>query len=182
MAKTRQQKQDIVTVLSDKLARAKSIVFADYQGLTMAQLSTLRGRLKEFQAEFSVTKNTLLKLAAENAKLGTGNLQTGNVLEGAVATLFAFDDEITPIKILVKAFGDFTKGKVKGGFLGWEYLDQYRVLALSDLPSKRELQGKMVGVLESPLQGIVGVLNANLRGLAYALDQIRQLAEITERR
>lgn len=172
--KTRVQKENNVLTLTDKLSRAKSIVFADYQGLKMSQLSELRGKLKSSQAEFSVTKNTLLKLALKNSQLAVSD---GTVFQGPVATLFSYQDEITPIKTLVKAIKDFAKGKIKAGFLGSEFLDQYRINSLAQLPSKQELQGKVVGVLAAPLQGFLGVLNANLRGLVYALDQVRQLAE-----
>lgn len=171
--KSKQAKITMVSDISTKLAKSHSVVFADYQGLTMSQLSQLRNKLKDSQAEFSVTKNTLLKLALANAQLATDNLQSDNVFQGPIATLFAYGDEITPIKTLVKALKDFSKGRVKAGFLGTDYLDQYKIISLSQLPSKLELQGQVVGVLAAPLQGIVGVLNANLKGLVYALDQIR---------
>lgn len=167
--KTRAQKEATVQLLTDKLGRAKSVVFTDYKGLTMKQLSELRNKLREADAEFAVTKNTLLKIA-----LSTTNHQplTTNFFEGPIATLFSYDDEISPIKALVKALKDAGQGKVKAGFLGSEFLDEFRVISLSQLPTKDELRGKTVGVLAAPLQGMVGVLQANLRNLVYALHQI----------
>ena len=169
MAKTRQQKEDQVTKLTEKLSRAKAIVFADYKGLNMKQLSDLRDKLRDVQGEFSVTKNTLLErsLPASNFQLPSSNL------EGPTATLFAYDDEISPLKILVKALKDASVGKVKSGFLGKDILDEAKILQLATLPSKDELRAKTVGVLVAPLQGMVGVLQGNLRNLVYALNQIR---------
>ena len=169
MAKTRQQKEEQVTKLSEKLSKAKAIVFADYKGLTMKQLSDLRNKLREANAEFTVTKNTLLKRS-----LPTSNLQLpASSIEGPTATLFAYDDEISPIKILVKALKDLSLGKVKNGFLGDTAIDEARILQLSTLPTKDELRGKTVGVLVAPLQGMVAVLQGNLRNLVYALNQIK---------
>ncbi|MBI4039956.1 50S ribosomal protein L10 [Candidatus Daviesbacteria bacterium] len=170
MAKTRVQKEETVQSLTQKLEGAKSLVFADYRGLTTAQLSDTRKKLKEQSATLSVTKNTLLKRALENAQL---KVVDQSVFEGPVATLFTTDDEISPIKTVVKALKDAGVGSIKAGFLGNEYLDQHKVISLSILPSKDELRAKTVGVLVAPLQGMVSVLNGNLKNLVYALDQLR---------
>ncbi len=163
MPKTRLQKEETVTKLKEKLGRATALVFADYQGLTMKQLSTLRDQLREQNAEFTITKNSLLKHAMPEVDT-----------EGPTATLLAYDDQISPIKTLVKAFKDFTIGKVKFGFLGKESLDEAKIIQLSTLPSKDELRAKTVGVLAAPLQGMVSVLQGNLRNLVYALSEIQK--------
>lgn len=163
MPKTRVQKEEAVVKLKDKLKRAKALVFADYQGLNMSQLSTLRDLLREQNAEFIITKNSILKIAMPETDM-----------EGPTATLFAFDDQITPIKILVKALKDASLGSVKSGFLDGELLDSAKIIQLSTLPSKDELRGKVVGVLAAPLQGIVSVLQGNLRGLVYALSELQK--------
>lgn len=167
MPKTRVQKEEAVVVIADKLNRAKSVVFADYQGLTMTQLSTLREQLKDQGAEFSVTKNSLLDLALQTTsyKLPT--------TDGPTATLFSYEDEVTPIKSLVKALKEAARGSVKAGIVGGQVYDAVSVTRLANLPSKIELQTLVVRSLSSPLYGIVGVLNANIRNLVYAVDQIR---------
>jgi large subunit ribosomal protein L10 len=169
MPKTKDQKHQIAQNITDKLAKSKSIVFADYKGFTMVELSDLRSKLAETGAEFSVTKNNLIKISLKNNHLDLDD----SVLEGPTATLFAYEDELNPIKILTKTFKDIQKGSIKGGFLNGEYLDQSKVNKLAQLPSKDELRAKLVGGLGAPLYGIVGVLQGNLRNLVYALDQIR---------
>lgn len=177
MPKTRIQKEETVTKLAEKLGRAKSVVFADYQqsgtpgskGMTMSQLSDLRNQLSDVSAEFTVTKNNLLKLALKDRNILTDDA----VLDGPTATLFSYDDEISPIKILVKALKDNAIGIIKGGIFEGEAIDEIKINKLASLPSKVELRGQVVGVLAAPLHGIVGVLQANLRNLVYALDAIR---------
>ena len=163
--KTKTQKEDTVKLLAEKFASSKSVVLADYKGLTMKQLSELRDKLRETNSELTVTKNTLLKIAYPSLPKTS--------LEGPTITLFAYDDEISPIKLLVKTLKDASIGKIKAGLLGSEVLDAAKVNQLANLPFKDELRGSIVGVLAAPLQSIVGVLNANLRNLVYALDQIR---------
>ena len=171
MPKTRAQKEEQVKDLTEKLSRAKSVVFADYRGLTMKQLSQLRNQLRESNAEFTITKNTLLERA-----LPASTFQfPPSSLEGPTATLLSYDDEISPIKLLVKTIKDSGIGKVKAGFLGKDTLDEETILKLAALPSKDELKAKAVGVLVAPLQGMVGVLQANLRNLVYALTDLQKL-------
>ena len=169
MPKTKVQKEQLVRDYTDKLAKAKSIVFTDYQGMTMGQLLELRQALAENSAEFTITKNNLLEIALKNSNM---TIKDGE-LAGPTATLFAYGDEISPIKTLVKALKGFQVGKIKSGLLDGGELDSYKIQTLANLPTKDELRAKVVGSLGSPLYGIVSVLQTNLRNLVYALDQVR---------
>lgn len=170
MAKTRAQKEQTVQNYTEKLQKAKSVVFTDYKGMTMSQLYDLRNKLQENNAELTVTKNTLLRLGLKQANLPA---LSEDIQKGPIATLFSYEDEISPIKLLVKALKDAQVGKIKGGLLDNQLLDGFAINKLATLPGKQELRGQVVGILASPLTGIVGVLQANLRNLVYALDQIR---------
>ena len=170
MPKTRTQKIEAVAKLQEKLGRTRALVFADYKGLNMKQLSELRNKLREHHAEFSITKNSLLQRALPVSKIQFPS----SSLSGPTATLMAFDDEISPIKILVKALKDANIGKIKLGFLGTEALDETRIEYLASLPTRDELRGQILGVLVAPLRGIVSVLQGNLRNLVYVLDQIKE--------
>ncbi|MFA5933588.1 MAG: 50S ribosomal protein L10 [Microgenomates group bacterium] len=168
--KTRAQKEESVKNLTEKFKKAKTVVFTDYRGMTMNQLSSLRDKLAEADAELEITKNTLVHIALDEAGLEG---ESDNIAEGPTATLFGFGDEILPIKALTKAIKDNQVGTIKGGFLNGDFLDATNVTRLSNLPSKQELQAKVVGSLSAPLYGMVNVLQGNLRNLVYALDQIR---------
>lgn len=159
----------MVTDITDKLSKAKSLVFADYQGLTMSQLSAIRSELAEQSAEFTVTKNNLLKIALKNNNQSFDDA----VLVGPIATLFTFGDEISPIKILTKAIKDNNVGQIKGGLLDGEFLSEAKVKQLAELPSKDQLRAQVVGTIAAPLYGLVNVLQGNIRNLVYAIEQIR---------
>ncbi len=159
----------MVTDITDKLSKAKSLVFADYQGLTMSQLSAIRSELAEQSAEFTVTKNNLLKIALKNNNQSFDDA----VLVGPIATLFTFGDEISPIKVLTKAIKDNNVGQIKGGLLDGEFLSEAKVKQLAELPSKDQLRAQVVGTIAAPLYGLVNVLQGNIRNLVYAIEQIR---------
>ncbi len=158
-----------VQALDDKVSRAKTVAFVDYQGLTVNQISSLREKIKTAGGEVIVAKNTLMKRALENQKFP----DSGQNLTGPTATVFSYDDEVAA----VKQVADFAKTlggipKFKFGFFGHDLLDSAGIEALSKIPSRPELQAKVVGALVSPLYGIVNVLQANIRNLASVLDQI----------
>lgn len=170
MPKTRVQKEQTVADLTAKLGRSKSVVFTDFKGLNMSQITDIRKKLREQDAEFSVTKNTLLERAIKESGLPTPN---EDALSGPVATLFSYADEVSPLKTLVKTLKEAQTGKIKGGILDAQFLNDIAITRLANLPGKQELQGKVVGILAAPLTGMVGVLQANLRNLVYALNQIK---------
>ena len=169
-SQARIKKEEIVKKLVEKLKKAKSIVLADYHGLNVASLSVVKKELEKDEAEFAVAKNTLLSIAARKAGLQIPE----EALSGPTAVVFAQGDPITPIKELARLQKQFEKPAPKLGFLGKEVLSVEKIRQLAILPSKLELQAKVVGALNSPIYGIVSVLNANLRNLVYVLSQIQQ--------
>lgn len=157
--------------LKEKLSKAKSLVLADYCGLTVNQINTLRNKIREVGGELKITKNTLLRIALKqsNLQLTTNNSQ----LTGPTAVVFAYDDEIAPLK----AIADFAKEqelpKFKAGFLDDRLLTIEELEQLANLPTKDQLQAKLVGCLNSPISGFVYTLKANLNKLVMVLKQIK---------
>jgi len=170
MAKvTKEQKIQIVTTLKERLSKAVGLVLTDYHGLSVSQMQELKKILKPLGAEFTVVKNTLLTLASK----GTGKKVPEEVLTGPTAILFSFEDAIEPIKKLADFIKQYKLPKIKLGFLESKLLSAEDVANLAKIPSRPELHANLVGTLNSPIYGLVGVLNANLRNLVFALDQIR---------
>ena len=169
-SEARTKKEETVKQLVEKMQRAKSIIIADYQGLDVASFTEVKNQLEKDNAEFTVAKNTLIAIAAKKA----GYEVPPEALKGASAILFAYEDEITPIKDLAKFEKLYEKPTPKTGFLGKEVLSIERIKQLALLPSKLELQAKVVGALNSPISGIVGVLHGNLRNLVYVLSQVQK--------
>lgn len=159
-------KIDKVADLSDKLTKAKSVVLTDYRGLSVAQLDDLRKKVEAAGASYEVTKNTLL-----SRSLG-GKEIPAEALEGPTATLFAYQDEIAPLK----ALQDFIKANslptVKVGYLGQSLLTSLQVGELARLPSRAELLGKLARSLKSNEYRLVGVLSGNIRKLVYGLSAV----------
>ena len=158
--------------LKDKVAKAKTIVFTDYRGLTVKQFTELRQKVQENGGDIKVIKNTLLKIGLKNLSHNS-QLITDN-LTGPTATLFAYEDEILPLKTLYEFSKKNELPKIKLGFFGDRLLSQEEVTAMAQLPSKDVLQAKLVNILHAPIAGFVYALKANLTGLVRALDQVRQ--------
>lgn len=161
-----QLKIDKVKELSEKLVRAKSVVLTDYRGLSVSQLDDLRKKVETTGAEFEVTKNTLL-----SRSLGEKEVPA-EVLEGPTATLFAFEDEVAPLKALQDFIKINSLPTIKIGFLGSSLLSALQVSELAKLPSRQILLGKLVGSLKGNQYGLVSVLSGNIRKLVYVLDGV----------
>lgn len=163
----REKKAQSITSLEQKIKDAKSIIFADYRGLTVNQISDLRNKIKNVGGELLVAKNTLLYRALNRTGLAT-KLED---LAGPTATVFSFDDEIEPVKILAENAKTLGFPSFKFGFLAGNIIDAPGVERLAKIPAKNALQAQIVGSLSSPLWGIVSVIQSNLRNLVSVLDQ-----------
>ncbi len=171
MPKTKIQKQVISRDLSEKIKRSKSIIFAGFNAFGVKDNENLRDQLDKENGEYYVAKKTLLNLALKenNIEVDTKSL------DGKVAAIFSYEDEVASAKIL----GNFRKDKEKaekifflGGILDGKFLNKSEVEALSNLPSKTELYAKLVGSLNAPISGFVNVMAGNLRGLVTVLKAI----------
>lgn len=162
-----QKKIDTVTELTDKLGRAKSVVVADYRGLKHKQLEELRKLLKKSDGEFVVAKNRLFLRA-----LGDRADALKDSLKDSTAVLFAYADEVAPLKELMKYFKGAGLGKTKAGLLGTQALTEADVTRLSLLPNRETVLGQLVGQLNAPIQSLHYALQWNINKLAYALNAI----------
>lgn len=170
MAKSRQQKHDTLAQLNDGMERSKGAVFANYVGLTVAEVQELRRELRQQGSEMVVAKKTLLKRMLEQADLGTEIIDT---IEGGVAVVFGYEDEVAPAKVVATFAKDHETVELYGGVLEGAVINGEKAVALSKLPSKDELLAKMVGSLKSPISGLANVLGGNTRGLVQVLSQIK---------
>jgi large subunit ribosomal protein L10 len=164
----KQKKMEKVQILSQTVQSAKSIVFTDFRGLKHKQLEELRRELKKVNGKIEVTKNTLLLRS-----LGSSGESVKSLLNNTTATLYAFEDEIAPIKAIVKFFKTAGAGSVKGGLLGTTVLSSADVDKLSKLPSRIELLSKLVGQLNAPIQGLHYALSWNMNRLVWVLNSIK---------
>ena len=160
-------KQVIIDDLLGRINESPFLLVADYAGMTVPQFEELRKRLKENGAKFQVAKNSFVKRAANSAEYPDGLAEH---LSGQTAIVTGEVDVCAAAKTL-KTFGKETGGKpgIRGGVLDGELLDQAKVIALADLPPKEVLQAQLLGVLSSPAQKLVTVLNEPGSALARVL-------------
>lgn len=164
-----QKKIETVQDLTDKIAKAKAIIIADYRGLKHKQLEELRKVLKKSEGDFVVAKNRLILRA-----LGDKAEPLKDILHETTAVLFANADEVAPLKELLKFFKAAGSGKTKAGLLGAQILTDADVTRLSKLPTRELLLGQLVGQLNAPIQGLHYALSWNINKLAYALIAIKK--------
>ena len=168
-------KQATVAELKEKLTSAKGAVLVNYRGLTVAQDTKLRRQLREAGVDYRVVKNTMTRIAAQEAGLEGLDVY----LEGPTAMAISTTDPVAPAKIIT----DFVKEhklqvlEVKAGLVEGNVIDEKGVKALASLPSREVLIAKMLGSMQSPITGLVNVLQGSVRNLVYALDAVRQQKE-----
>jgi large subunit ribosomal protein L10 len=176
LAISKETKESRVAQYKELLAASQAIVITQYRGLTMGQMNTLRARLREEDAKFQVTKNTLFQIAL--AEQGSPTLD--DLLVGTTAVGYITGNVPTGVKMIL-SFAEESKAlDVKGALMGDRVLTAEEVVALSKLPSRDELLAQLVSRLQGPIYGLVSVLNGPMRGLVYALkarqDQLTETA------
>ncbi len=157
-AKILEQKQQLVADLAEKMKAAKSGVLVDYCGITVEKDTTLRADLRKAGVDYFVVKNTYIKKAADIA--GISGFEP--YLEGMTAMAFGGEDALAPAKILCKFAEENESFKVKVGMMDGAVIDAKEVEALSKIPSKEVLIGKILGSIQGPLYGLAYVLQAKI--------------------
>lgn len=174
--RTRAEKEREVLELRERLGRATAVILSDYRGLTVAEASDLRARLRKAglgRIDYRVTKNTLLRIAVA----GTEAAGLAALLDGPNAVALAYDEPTVLAKTLVDYSKDNEKLEIKGGLIEGEIVDLDAIRALAALPSKDELRSMLMATLLAPMQNLAGTLLALLGHLRNALEQRQQQLE-----
>ena len=164
-----QEKQALVAGLTDKLSNSVAGVVVSYKGISVADDTQLRRKLREAGVEYAVVKNTLLSRAAHNVGLE----ELDGVLSGSTA-IATSSDHVAAAKILCEFAEKNKTFEVKAGYVEGKVISAAEVQELAKMPPKEVLVAKVLGGLNAPISGFVGVLNANLRGLVCALNAIAE--------
>jgi len=158
------EKAEVVKELNGVFAESGSVVVAHYMGLTVAELSDLRSRMRAAGASFRVAKNRL----AVRALQGTAIEGIANLFKGPTGIAVS-KDPVAASKVAVAYAKDNEKLVILGGAVGSTALDANGVKALATLPSLDELRGKIVGLLVAPATKIAGVVQAPAGQLARVI-------------
>ncbi len=169
----REQKVKVISELAEVMARCNAGVLTNYQGLSAAELTTLRRKLRELGIEYRVVKNTLARFAAEKA----GRDFLAASFEGTTAIAFSYGDEVE----LAKALANHIRSSdsvltIKGGFLADRLLTQEDVNTLAELPPRGVLISQILAGMQSPITALVNCLAYPLREITGTLQaRIKQL-------
>ena len=168
----REQKAAAIEEVAGQIKESEAVFAVDYRGISVPQAAELRTRLTEAGARFRVVKNTLTERAADQA----GAEPLKEVLEGPTAFTFVLADG-GDVALAAKALATFRREHdvlaFKGGVMNGDALTVDQLEALSKLPARDVLHGQLVGMIASPITGLVRGLNALISGLAIQLGQIR---------
>lgn len=170
MALNKSQKRKIIDDLKEKVEKQKILFFVDLKGLKVKDLSNLKKRLKKVDSQIKVSKKTLLKIALKEKKI---DLDTQK-LEGEIASVFGFKDEIMPAKTAYQFSLENKNLRMLGGYFEGKFVGAEEIITLAQLPTKDELLGRLVGSISAPVSNFVHVLDANIKGLLYALSAIKK--------
>lgn len=169
MAKSKDQKNQLVEELNQGLKDKKAVVFCDYQGLKVKEIQGLKRKLAELKISFKVIKNSLLKIALKNHQL---TVDDKNWINSPIAVSFA-DDEVSISKEISAATKELESLEIVGAFVDKQYCEPGVIKELSLLPSRDELLGRLVGTLNAPISGLANVLSGNIRGLINVINNYR---------
>ena len=164
----KEEKEKVVSELTERLKASETLLVADYRGLTMPQIDALRSRLIESGASFTVVKNTLTRRAAEAA--GADALLT--LLEGpsAIAFLEADGDMVAAAKALADSAKESRVLEIRGGVLQGRTMSAAEVEALATLPPLEILRGQVLGAIIAPVTAFAALVNAPLQNLVGLID------------
>lgn len=170
MAFTREQKKKIIEKLKENIDKQKVVLFVVIAGLQAKDLLDLRNKLKEKDCLLTVAKKTLLRIVFQEKNVPIDIKK----LEGEIALIFGFGDELSAAKIT----NQFSLGnenlKILGGFFENKFIDKEKVVALATIPSLEELLARVAGSIKTPISNFINVLQGNIKGLIYLLSSIKK--------
>ena len=166
----REQKAAAIAEIAEQIEQAEAVFAVDYRGISVPQAAELRTKLRDADATFRVVKNSLTERAADQANAES----LKPLLEGPTALTFVRGDAAAA----AKAIADYAKATdllpFKGGVMNGEVLEPPQIQAIAKLPTRDVLYGQLVGVVASPISGVVRTLNALIQGLASQLGQVNE--------
>lgn len=164
-----EDKRRIVSELSEKISKAEGVIFAEYQGLSVASLTQLRMKLRRIQGELRILHNRLARIAFKDTQGGT---DVARSLKGPTAAIFAFGDAAAAAKLVKEFAGEQEAFRVKAGLVSGRVINTQDFNRLASLPPRHALICSVVGMVSSPLRRLVTVLSQPQRGLVQVLAQV----------
>ncbi len=165
----RTEKAQVVSELQNKFENAKGIVFTDYRGLNVEEITELRNSLRESALEYRVVKNTLARIAAK----GTPVDQAKDILSGPVGIAVGYDDPVLVVKKVLEFNKSNDKLEVKGGIVEGSVFALNELKSISKLPPKEVQLSLLAGAMKAPATKLAGLLSSTLTRFAYAMEALK---------
>lgn len=166
----RQEKAQVIADLQDKFNSAKGVIFTDYRGLTVKEITELRSKLKSSSLEYRVVKNTLARRAAKGTPVDAAK----DMFRGPVGLAIGYDDPVALAKEVIDFSKTNEKLEIRGGVIEGGVCNPEELKAISKLPSREVLLSMLVGAFQAPMSRLAGLLNATLTRFVYALEALKQ--------
>ncbi len=166
----KEEKNRIVSELQDKFEKAKGIVFTDYCGLDVEEITSLRSSLRSAALEYRVVKNTLAKRAAEGTPIDAAK----DVFSGPVAIAVGYDDPVVLVKKVLEFKRINEKLEIKGGIIEGGVCTPEQIKTISELPPREIQLSMLISAIQSPLSKFVCLLNSTLLQFVYALEALKE--------
>ena len=166
--KTKTQKSQEISELSQEIGNAANAFLIDFKGITVPQVTELRKQVRQANSGYVVVKNTLALIALKDSPI----INMKEQFTGPTAIAFNATDAVVLAKALTKFAKDVPAVSFKGALLNGQVVPASEIQNIANLPSREELVAKLLYLLQSPIRGLVTVLQANIRNLAVVIDQI----------
>jgi len=174
MAVSKEKKQQQLDSLVEKFQSAKSVFFSEYTGISVKNFGKVRDTLRENDVECKVAKKTLIKLAAK--EMGIEEIP-GEALQGPIAVILSYSDEIAGAKLISKLTKEHESLALTGGIFDGEAFGADKAKAYASIPSKEELLAKLVGSMQAPIAGFHGVTHGVMRQFVGTLQAVADKQE-----
>ncbi len=166
----REQKEKEIVGLTERLEKAKAMIFTEYRGLKVSELNELRSKLRKEGVKFKVVKNRLMKRVLKAHDMDS----VSSHFVGPTALASSDSDPIAPAKIMVAFAKEHANLVLKGGFMEGSLLAVKDIESLSTMPSREQLLARAFASMNAPATNLVGVLSGVTRKLLYALNAIKE--------
>jgi len=174
--KTREQKAAEVSELSEQIGKASNAFLIDFKGITVPQVTELRKQVRQANSSYVVVKNTLALIALKDSPI----INMKEQFTGPTAIAFNATDAVVLATALTKFAKDVPAVAFKGALLNGQVVPASEIQNIANLPSREELVAKVLYLMQSPIRGLVTVLQANIRNLTVVIDQIAKQKEGSE--
>jgi large subunit ribosomal protein L10 len=167
-------KKLVVLELKEKFEKAQGIIFYDYRGLNVEEVTDLRNQFRAAGVEYHVIKNSMLRRAADMLEIKG----LDEHLAGPTAVAFGFNDPVAPAKVLTEFIKKLkNKTEIKSGLLSGKVITVAGIQSLADLPPKEQLLAQLAGTLNAPIAGFARTLSGIISKLGYALNAVKEQKE-----